>query len=67
MNTDIPSVADVQAALQPLTLKQIDALGSLSGVPWTTIYKIKRGETENPGIETVGKFLPFIEQVKAAA
>ena len=61
MNTPLLSAEQVQAALAPLSLKQVDRLAELSGVPATTIYKIKRGETENPGIETVRKFLPHIE------
>ncbi len=60
----------VRKALNPLTLTQLEALASMSGVPFTTIYKIKRGETTNPGIETVRKFLPHIAallaEVKAA-
>ena len=56
----IPSAAQVRDQLAPLTLKQLDRLAELSGVPSTTIYKIKRGETENPGIETLRKFLPHI-------
>jgi len=67
----MPSAEEVRAALAPLTLKQIDRLAELSGVPPTTIYKIKRGETENPGVETLRKFLPHVatalEATKAAA
>lgn len=50
----------VREAMRPLTLKQIDVLAGLSGVPAPTIYKIKRGETPNPGIDTVARFLPHI-------
>lgn len=52
----------VREAMQPLTLKQIDVLAGLSGVPAPTIYKIKRGETPNPGIDTVAKFLPHLAE-----
>lgn len=62
MDKHIPSAEEVRAALAPLSLKQLDKLAELSGVPVTTIYKVKRGETENPGIETVRRFAPFIEQ-----
>ena len=62
----MPSVKQVHAALAPLTLKQIERLSALSGVPATTIYKIKRSKTKNPGIETVRKFLPYVEQAKKA-
>lgn len=65
MNAPIPSAEQVRAALAPLTLKQLDALAALSGVPAPTIYKIRIGQTENPGIETVGKFMPHIAAVVA--
>lgn len=60
MESDIPSVSAVRAALSNLSMRQLDELARLSGVPMTTIYKIKLGETENPGIETVRKFAPHI-------
>ena len=68
----IPSAEEIRAALAPLTLKQLDYLADLSGVPVTTIYKIKLAETANPGIETVRKFLPHVARaaqffVRAAA
>lgn len=55
------SAEEVRTALSPLGMAQIDRLAILSGVPPTTIYKIKRGETSNPGIETVRKFMPHIQ------
>ncbi len=72
MNLDIPSAETVREALAGLTLKQLEKLSELSGVPMTTIYKIRLGNTENPGIETVRQFAPHIAQaatdsVKAAA
>lgn len=60
----VPSASDVRAALLPLTLKQIVRLSQLSGVPWTTIYKIQRQETRDPGIETVRRFLPYIDTAR---
>lgn len=60
MDMNIPGIEEVRAKLAPLTLKQIDRLAAVSGVPATTIYKIKLGDTSNPGIETVRKFLPHI-------
>jgi predicted transcriptional regulator len=66
MNDTIPSAEQVRAALAPLTLKQVDALAALSGVPAPTIYKIRIGQTENPGIDTVGKFMRHIETVRSA-
>jgi transcriptional regulator with XRE-family HTH domain len=67
MENIIPSAERVRALLAPLTLKQIDRLAELSGVSAPTIYKIKRGETANPGIETVGKFMPHISAATAGA
>lgn len=64
MFDSIPSADDVRAALAPLSLKQLDRLAALSGVAATTIYKVKRGETENPGIETVRKFMRYIPDVR---
>jgi predicted transcriptional regulator len=65
MDIHIPGADQVRAALAPLTLRQLDRLAELSGVPATTIYKIKRGETENPGIETLRKFVPHISAASA--
>lgn len=66
MDITLPSIADVRAKLAPLTLKQLDRLAELSGVPATTIYKIKRGDTENPGMETVRAFLPHVDAARGA-
>lgn len=63
MEPSIPSVESIRSALAPLNLRELDRLAELSGVPATTIYKIKRGETENPGIETLRKFMPHIKTV----
>lgn len=63
----MPSVEQVRAQLAPLTLKQIDRLAELSGVPATTIYKIKLGTTENPGVETLRKFLPHVRAAAEAS
>ena len=62
----IPSSLQIRDALKSLTMAQIDALAAASGVPATTIYKIKRGETGNPGIETVRKFMPHVIAAGAA-
>lgn len=66
MNSAIPSAEAVRAALAPLSLKQLEKLAELSGVPFTTIYKVKRGETRNPGIETLRQFMPHLNEAKAA-
>lgn len=67
MDQPIPSAEELRAALAPLTLKQLDRLAELSGVPATTLYKIKRGETTNPGIDTARKFMPHISDAQKVA
>lgn len=59
----IPLSSDaIRLALAPLSLRQIERLSELSGVPAPTIYKIKRGETSNPGIDTVARFMPHLRE-----
>lgn len=55
----IPAAADVRAALAALSYAQMQDLSRRSGVPFTTLWKIRSGETTNPGIETVKKFFPL--------
>lgn len=55
-----PTSAQVRELLADFTLKQLEVLAALSGVPFTTLYKIKRGETKNPGIDTVHSLLPHV-------
>jgi predicted transcriptional regulator len=66
MKERLPSTKQVRAMLRPLTLLQVQEVGRSSGVPWTTIYKIKRGETVNPGMDTVRKFLPHLVKLTEA-
>jgi hypothetical protein len=56
MNDSIPSVSDVRDSLAGLTTVQVRAIAEVAGVPFGTIWKIKTGETTNPGIETVRRF-----------
>ena len=65
MDTSIPSAEQVRHRLLALNLKQLDRLSELSGVPVPTIYKIRREETKNPGIDTVRKILPHIDAAAA--
>ena len=53
MNDSIPSATDVRESLAGLTTGQVRAIAEKAGVPFTTLWKIKTGETANPGIETV--------------
>ncbi len=63
----IPSAADIRASLAIYTRKQLDELGGITGVPATTIYKIKLGITRDPGIETVRKLITHLRPAKPAA
>lgn len=60
MSTSIPSAADVRASLEKLSHAQVGALAEQSKVPFTTLWKIRNGETENPRLETVRQFMPFV-------
>jgi transcriptional regulator with XRE-family HTH domain len=56
-----PSVSEVQAWLKPLSEKQVATLAKFSGVGFGTLSKIRRGQTANPGLETVRRFVPYIK------
>lgn len=64
MTTTLPTVGVIRGALERLNMKQLEHLSELSNVPFRTIYKIRRGETENPGLVTVAAFLPHIRTAK---
>lgn len=63
----IPSAADVRACLRPLRSAVLQSLSAQSGVPLPTISKIQRGETTNPGIETVRRLWPHLARCSALA
>lgn len=56
----LPDTATIRASLMALGHAQMQALAAVSGVPFTTLWKIRSAETRNPGIETVRQFLPHI-------
>lgn len=56
MSIQIPLVSEVRAALESLSHAGVQELARVSGVPMTTIWKIRDGTTANPGMETVRKF-----------
>ena len=60
MITNIPPSEDVRIALKDYAHAKMQALSAKSGVPFTTLWKIKTGDTPNPGIETVRKFWPLL-------
>lgn len=68
MASKIPSAVDVQKRLSPLGHAQIHELALLSGVPFGTLWKVKVGDTKNPGVETIRKFWEFLPpEAKAKA
>lgn len=60
MKTDFPSTEAVQTRLKLLKVVEIDALANRSGVPSSTLWKIRNGVTQNPGLETVRKFFHLL-------
>lgn len=62
MSDKIPSTETVRGLLQRLRLAEMDRIAVLSGVPFATLMKIRTGQTMNPGIETVRKFMPLLER-----
>ena len=67
MNTTIPSALEVRAKLEPMGNDQLQKLAQLSGVPFTTLWKLRSGETANPRIDTVRQFLPHVAAVAESA
>jgi predicted transcriptional regulator len=61
MNTDFPTSTEIRDRLSPLSYAQIAVLSRLSGVPVTTLWKVRNGETSDPRIDTVAQFLPHID------
>lgn len=56
MNTKIPPISEIKSRLEGLSHADILSLSKASSVPFTTLWKIRAGDTANPGIETVRKF-----------
>jgi hypothetical protein len=61
VNTSIPSSIAVKVQLKKLDNAQLQRLSELSGVPFSTLWRCRCGQTTNPGIETVRRFFPYIE------
>lgn len=57
----IPELQGIIEKLNALTDKEITALAASSGVGVSTLQRIRKRQTPNPGIETVRKFLPYLE------
>lgn len=55
MENKIPTANEVRALLAKFTNAETQDLAGKSGVPFTTILKIRTGETSDPRLETVRK------------
>lgn len=66
MNISIPPTSVVQEQLSALTHAEMQQVSAASGVPFTTLWKIRDGTTKNPGMETVRKFVPHIPSAPEA-
>lgn len=69
MKTHIPALAEVVDRLKSLSETEISSLSSKSGVSRSTLWKIRYGITQNPGVETFRKIvahLPRRRPVKEA-
>ena len=67
MKSHLPTASDVQDQLLGLGHAQLHKLSRISGVPYTTLHKIRAGVTRNPGIMTVRQFLPFVDRARVDA
>lgn len=67
MANHIPSATDLKDRLSGLGHKEVQQLARTSGVPFTTLWKVKDGTTTNPGVETVRKFWPHLQRLTRKA
>jgi hypothetical protein len=65
MHYRLPTPADVAEMLSAMEHRQIAQLSKLSGVPVPTLWHLRGGAIANPGLATVGKFLPHIKKAKS--
>jgi transcriptional regulator with XRE-family HTH domain len=61
MNANLPSAAELRAALQRMRISDMERVAQAAGVPFATLMKIRTGTTSNPGLETVRKFIGHID------
>lgn len=55
---NIPTPQELQALLGTLRHAELQRLSKVSGVPFTTLWKVREGTTSNPRIGTVRAFYP---------
>lgn len=59
----LPSTDDVRSRLLLLSFGEVRSLCDETGAPFTTVWKVRAGETANPGLETVRSFWPALLRV----
>lgn len=67
MKPNIPAAAEVRARLEALSHAQMQVLARESGVPFTTLWKVRSGDTTDPRIDTVRKLYTALPLLKAKA
>jgi hypothetical protein len=60
MRYTIPTSDTVRAVLAPLSFSQLKALGKETGVPLSTIRRIKAGSTKRPDVDCVKKLFDHL-------
>jgi hypothetical protein len=65
MQHDIPSTEDLRQKLLKLSWSEVRAICKRTGVPVTTVWKVRTGETVTPGIETVRAIWPHLSATDA--
>lgn len=66
MENAIPSVQEVRERLQDLSWGEVKALCARCNAPFTTVWKLRTGETASPMLETVRLIWPDLQAPKAA-
>lgn len=66
MASQIPSAADFRARLQKLSWSDLQALCIKHETPFSTVWKIRQGQTVDPGIEMVRHLWPHLPEADKA-
>jgi len=63
--TPLPTVDAVRATLLDLSGAEVRRLCDQSGVPLTTLWNLRVGQTATPTLETVGRFWHLVPAILA--
>lgn len=63
----LPTAGQVRAKLRGLSHAEVKALAARTAVPFTTVWKIRSGETADPRLETVRAIWPDLTTKQDAA